>query len=219
MLGTLPDAVSNAPAFGANADQELVDKANATMANYQAQYEFYNSRVEYLESFGLPCDWWEFHIPMPYCIWDSEYHDDIDDRNANHKAWRWSQGVDRQWKIIIGARESVVTGSFCECIDVLLGDQVFIPGINSNVECFQYADSHPDEVELCKWYVIHTPVIRESDGVVTAESQRGFPGAAGQYRMNYANHFQERNSEPTRIALLLLFVDGAGDPWFITAEK
>jgi len=99
------------------------------------------------------------------------------------------------------------------------GDDIIVPGINSKVDCTQYGVSHPDEVKSCKWYLEYETLIKESDGVVNAESQRGFPGAAGQYRMNFANHFQERNSEPTRLALMLLYDFGAGDDWFATKVK
>lgn len=67
-------------------------------------------------------------------------------------------------------------------------------------------------------FVVET-VIRPSDGVVTAESQKGYPGAAGNFRMDNANHFQERNCTATRKALLQLFSSGAGDPWFATEVK
>lgn len=67
-------------------------------------------------------------------------------------------------------------------------------------------------------YVVES-VILPSDGVVTVESQKGFPGAAGNFRMNNANHFQERNCTATREALLELFNSGAGEPWFITKIK
>jgi len=99
------------------------------------------------------------------------------------------------------------------------GDDIIVPGINSKVDCTQYGVSHPDEVKSCKWYLEYETLIKESDGVVNAETQQGFPGTAGNFRMNYANHFQERNSEPTRLALLELFEGGNGDFWFKTLEK
>lgn len=127
--------------------------------------------------------------------------------------------ADSQWKIIIGAKESVVSGTLCECIDLINGGNATIPGINSKVDCVQYGLDHPNEVKSCKWYIEHETIIKESDGVVTADTQKGFPGTAGNFRMEYANHFQERNSEPTRIALIELFVNGNGDGWFVTEQK
>ena len=91
--------------------------------------------------------------------------------------------------------------------------------MTSEQTCAQYALDHPDEADDCFWATKYQTIIRESDGVVNAESQQGLPGAAGQFRMNYANHFQERNSEPTRIALIELFENGNGDTWFTTLKK
>ncbi len=121
--------------------------------------------------------------------------------------------------IFNGAKETVVSGTLCECIDLLNGGSAIIPGINSKVDCTQYGMGHPNEVKACQWIVERETLLRESDGVVTADSQKGFPGTARNFRMNYANHFQERNSEPTRIALMELFDSGNGDGWFVTLPK
>ena len=220
MLGTLPDAVSNAPAFSANDDQDLVDKANATMADYQAEYEKYSADIFYYTLQGMPCSWLEWITNFGNCTaYDHLYWNALPKRDAYLKALRWSQQVDGAWKIIIGAKDFVVSNQYCQCHDLQSGQSFIPPHINSNAECVQYEDDYSEDVEKCRWFENYETVLRESDGVVIADSQKGFPGTSGNFRMNNANHFQERNSEPTRIALLKLFIEGNGDPWFITEIK
>jgi hypothetical protein len=60
----------------------------------------------------------------------------------------------------------------------------------------------------------NTLVFKPSDGVVTLESASGFPGVSITNRVEETNHFQLRNSEGTRKALLLLYEGSAGNPWF-----
>lgn len=219
MLGTLPDEVSNAPVFGANEDQELVDKANANMANYQSKYEQAELVVRFYEDvLDMPCNFWEWLGHPAFCaVHEPGYQDALDRRAVYYNALRWSQTVDSQWKIIIGAKERVVSEATCECIDMDTDEEIIVPGIVSSIACHDYEMDHPNL--RCKWYVTHETLIHESDGVVNAETQQGFPGSSGSYRMNYANHFQERNSEPTREALIELFENGNGDGWFVTLPK
>ncbi len=220
MLGTLPDAVSNAPVFGANDDQDLVDKANGTMADYLAEYENYANEVFFYELQGMPCNWFKWMFNPGKCLqYDAKYWNALPKRNAYHKALQWSQLVDSEWKIIIGAKESAITSYTCECYSLNTDQTFIVPGVGSSAECAQFENDNSGDVEKCKWLANYSTGIHEADGVVIAESQKGFPGTSGNFRMNNANHFQERNSEPTRIALLKLFVDGNGDGWFATLPK
>ena len=223
-IGTPPDAVSNAPAFTANTDQDLVDWANKLMAEYQAEYERYVQLV----NFHPPCEWWAWITNFDYCL-----NNDIQrgrlilQRDTYHDAWRWSQGVDRQWKIIIGAHSVEPVPKYrCTCV---FEGQPGEPGwseetfVDDPADCQNYSvgGEHFEctastEIE----YVVET-VIRESDGVVTAESAQGYPGAGESMRLNNANHFQLRNSTQTKDGLLKLFNAGgeAGESFFITKIK
>ena len=71
----------------------------------------------------------------------------------------------------------------------------------------------------CIFVPLQVPVFKPSDGVVTLETASGFPGVAETFRVEETNHFQLRNSEGTRKALIRLFEGGAGDTWFFTNEK
>ncbi|MDX1912447.1 MAG: hypothetical protein SFV22_13215 [Saprospiraceae bacterium] len=209
-LGSPPDDVSNAPVFSANQDQDLVDWANKLMAEYQAKYELHAQNVENL---GGYCDWWDWALWPLFCIThDPEVRLQTDLRNLYHNAWRWSQGVDRQWKIIIGGLDIQDVGTYkCFCDN----DPTTPTNATTQAECLSNEDDH------CSWRWISNvqEVIRPSDGVVLAGSASAWGGTS--MRLNYANHFQLRNSEQTKDALLNLFtIGGAGfDDWFITDEK
>jgi hypothetical protein len=217
-LGTPPDLVSNSPVFSANEDQHLVDAANELMAEYQASYETYKARVEYLESWGLPCPDWMFFMPSgppPQCYWQSGYFNAVDRRDIYHNAWQWSLGVDRQWKIIIGALAYEATGpGQCLCEEPEDGLPYIDYAASGEADCI----SNPDG---CGWTQPFGVVVRESDGVVTAESAQAFPGAGASMRLDNANHFQLRNSMQTKQALNRLFGFGSwgGDSWFKTDTK
>lgn len=203
MLGTLPDAVSNAPVFSANNDQAWVTIANNKLAEYQAKYEAYTLLLSTIDLCTGPLEW----ISNPDCINNEiDYNNISDSRGVYLNAFNWAQSVDRQWKIIIGAytfnQESFPGPCLCETAD---GEYMVSPP----TLCVTNS-------EHCHTAPTAVPVFHESDGVVLASSQKGFPGTAGNFRMNNANHFQERNSEPTRQALLQLFSTGNGDSWFIT---
>ncbi len=224
-LGSPPDAVTNAPVFSANEDQDLVDWANTLMAEYQATYELHAGNVE---NAGGYCDWWEWLISPIFCAeLEVSIPLDIELRNIYHNAWRWSQGVDRQWKIIIGAHTVEPVPKYrCTCeFESIPGEPGIIEEtfVDNPADCKDYwvGNQHFEctastEIE----FVIET-VIRESDGVVTAESAQGYPGAGESMLLNNANHFQLRNSTQTKNGLLKLFDEGgeAAESFFITKTK
>jgi hypothetical protein len=230
-LGSPPEEVSNAPVFAANEDQARVDSANVLMAEYQAEYEDAVEDVEGWNAAGIPCNpfMWLTH-PVLCAIAEVTYNDDRERRDIFHDAWRWSQGVDAQWKVIIGAKETLEVGGTCECLSALCDedvispgevcDPILPPGISNAAECQAYALANPAEVELCEWYTRYETFVRESDGVVTANSASGYDGTPT-LRLDFANHFQLRNSEQTRDALLMLFggADSSIDKWFATGIK
>jgi hypothetical protein len=209
-LGSPPDEVSNAPVFSANEDQNLVDWANILMAEYQANYEFHAQKAEEL---GDYCDWWMWAWQPLYCALhdhDLTHHSQL--RNTFHNAWRWSQGVDRQWKIIIGATDIQDVGTYkCFCDN----DPTTPTGATTQSECLSNEDDH------CVWRWVSNlqEVVRPSDGVVVAGSASAWGGNS--MRLDYANHFQLRNSSQTKQALLSLFGNGGAgeDIWFITDTK
>jgi hypothetical protein len=230
-LGSPPEEVSNAPVFTANEDQARVDWANKLMVEYQAEYEDAVEDVEGWNAAGIPCNpfMWLTH-PVLCAIAEVTYNDDRERRDIFHDAWRWSQGVDAQWKVIIGAKETLEVGGTCECLSALCDedvispgevcDPILPPGISNAAECQAYALANPAEVELCEWYTRYETFVRESDGVVTANSASGYDGTPT-LRLDFANHFQLRNSEQTRDALLMLFggADSSIDKWFATGIK
>ncbi len=221
-LGSPPDAVSNAPVFSANDDQDLVNWANTLMAEYQATYEQYESEILFYVSRGMPCSAWEWITNFSNCAsYDHLFWSTLPKRDIYLDAWRWSQGVDSQWKIIIGAKANVISDNFCQCISLDNYDDIIIPGPANKVECSQYGLNHPNEVKGCHWVTEYETVIRESDGVVTAESAQGYPGAGESMLLNNSNHFQLRNSTQTKDGLVKLFNEGgqAGESFFITKIK
>jgi hypothetical protein len=228
-LGSPPDGVSNVPVFTANEDQERVDWANKLMAEFQAEYEDAVEDVEDWNSIGVPCNWYMWITHPAFCtVSELIYNDVRERRDIFHDAWRWSQGVDAQWKVIIGAKETLEVGGTCECLSALCDEDVISPGevcedivppgISNAAECQAYAVAHPAEVELCEWYARYETFVRESDGVVTANSASSYTTTM---RLDFSNHFQLRNSDQTRDALMMLFsgLGGSLDPWFYTDTK
>ena len=68
------------------------------------------------------------------------------------------------------------------------------------------------------WYPNTVLMVKPSDGVVLAESAKGFPDATVGAPLNGSNHFQMRNDSQLKKALLGLY-DGDNGDWFITQKK
>lgn len=83
-------------------------------------------------------------------------------------------------------------------------------------QCASIQPGDPNETVSCNFVTryYYNRVFKPSDGVVTLESASGFPGVDITRRVEETNHFQLRNSEGTRKALLLLYEGSAGNPWF-----
>jgi len=222
LLGSA-NLVTDEPAFTGNSDQALVDNMNARYANWLSEYEFYKSRVEYLQSFGLPWICFGGLGFAPQCAWMGEYASDIAKRDAYKAASDWLGQADDQWKTIIGHTYWEPTYQ-CYCAgnpgnSTDLYD--LIPSIQTEQACHDYVNHSQNIYDQCDWVPQFQRIVGESDGVVPANSQAGFPGVGSAGRMEYANHFQERNCTATKEALKNLFNDGGPDNinFFITEPQ
>lgn len=210
--------------FEANPDNQLVDVYSSLLATYKSKYEENKARVEYLESIGLPCNGFQWAFSFAFCaIWDTEYWQKIDRRNAYKKGYDWLLGSNDYWKTVIGARtSSVVQGTAYECYCGIAD------GSGQTISEWHYPVGSPADCpqsnDWWQWcnaseYPVYYTVFqeKENDGVVIAESAAGFPGAPA-HRLAASNHQQMRNDVNTKQRMLEVFAGTHGD-YFVTAPR
>ena len=210
--------VTDEPAFTGNADQAMVDSANARYTEWLGQYEHYKHQVEVYESWGIPYSCWGF---WPLCAsYTQKWKAAKIKRDAYKKASDWLGDADQQWKAIMGHSTYTSTNQ-CYCGGGTTGSYDLISWLHTEQSCEDYVNNPSAGYEACDWIPMFQEVTNESDGIVIANSQAGFPGIGNAGRMEYANHFQERNCTATKKALLALFDEGGQDhdSFFITPKQ
>ncbi len=225
---TLASMNGGSRAFSDVEDGNYVKMANDLRAEYQLEYIRHKEEVERLEDLGYPvncnfvCAAFIHPIPVGICfsgcyLNNKKHEDAVALRDAYQRAIDWLDDADDQWKVIIGALEFSTTNiSYCECVSEF-GSPFYTPETNPQ-DC--YAQGGQNGIEYCSWMtdIVPVSIYKESDGVVTRESQESFPGAVIGPRMEQVNHFQARNHTETADALMWLFTGGGGD-WFLTDKQ
>ncbi|MBN8684277.1 MAG: hypothetical protein J0L99_16640 [Chitinophagales bacterium] len=216
------DKGNNGPAFSRNEDDSLVNVANRLAQKYLSIQLEKQEEIDELKSWFpfLPCegfDWVFFFGPCTAL--DGHFRKLEEQRNINRDAYNWFNTADMRWKVIMGALEFEETSS-CQCTwtDNSTGwtYTTSTPITGSPSDCIHTPSNDPNITVDCAVVTETTQTFKPSDGVVTLESASGFPGVNKTNRVEETNHFQLRNSEGTRLALLRLYEGNAGDAWFQT---
>jgi hypothetical protein len=211
--------------FENNIDTSKVSLANKVYEKMLMKIEYWRGEVESYESLPfIPCDGiaWALY-PIDCLIYTALYNN----ANQNLHEYRtaadaWNR-LDSQWKIVIGAKEAVPSGEYqCDCMTYngLEGwtmESSFTTNGASECENYEYPDLNTET--WCSYVPLFQWTHKESDGVITVETQSGFPGVSNTWRMDYNNHFQERGSTETKASLKKLFAGATDDNWFRTDIK
>ncbi len=186
--------VSSLPPFGADGDQDMVDKANQITMELYGKYQ--EARQD---AFNVPC----IFFGIFDCIGAH-----LDAAEAYHRAYQWFNGADYVWKFLIGHRSYGVdpngTG-YCN-------------GGPSHLDSYTMTQTQCG-IAQGTWYPNTALIIKPSDGVVLAESAKTWPGvnAVGE-PMKGSNHFQMRNDPQLKLRLKELY-NGDVDDWFRLEEQ
>ncbi len=209
------DTASGADPFSADPDDSRVETMNEIMADWQAQYNFYDGMTSGL--FNNHCEAYDFIFNPIGCIAiNIEYNNLIDQRDTYREALEWINGVDDQWATIIGARTTVMLpvsqSNECQCNQWTTGGQLLNTVsyfLDNPEDCSSYDSGAYNESAPFYTSCAIVPTLQvnwhESDGAVLLESQKAFPGVLETMRLEKMNHFQVRNSSETARGLNALF--------------
>jgi hypothetical protein len=226
LLHSLTENPNEEPAFGADFDDETMEKANELMLSYLIKVWAYDAL--YGELTGDGCNWWQWIVASVGCAIDGLYDDVLnldavfglgedearDIRDGYKEGFLWWVNANDNFKSLIGALEieEQEVGFMCSCEN---GDTPF-GGMSTIV-------SHP---EMCTYYnceaiPVIQPVVTEkpSDGIVLAESAMAFPGVNYVEVMPGSNHQQMRNDGNLKVRRDELMKDGLYGDYFKTIER
>jgi hypothetical protein len=219
------------PAFQANIDDDLITLKNQFKSTLTTKLNETNGAINFYTIMGMPCGFWGWTFNTSNCVrYDAAYWRAINRRNAYQTAINWLDNINGKYKRLIGAFSSPtpveVLQYECQC-DVydsdlqnvvstytgytdVQGDCSVAAGGSIYNSCFAtnadpivtYLSGGPEEEE-------------DSDGVVIAESAKGFPGAQTAI-MNGSNHQQMRNDSNTKDRLIELYNGQYGSYFFTT---
>lgn len=190
--------------FGADNDQPLVDNFNILLNKYKAKYEIYKARMEYLESWGIPCGPLKWICCSPVClVWGEEYKQDRVLRDEWNMGVIWLNASNNKFKAITGAYSTQWVNTYqCACNGYTFPTSI---------------PSCPTGCVLSSAGSLIQVTEKPSDGVVLAESASAYPGALTD-EMPKSNHQQMRNDSNTKIKMLKVLEGGFGD-YFITDTR
>ncbi len=194
--------------FDAGNDELALKSLNNNIAEYQAKALVAKKDIErYQEGVDDFCPWQIIKCDMY-----------VTDRNSARNRWYgWTTGVSWwknstvKWDLLTGAR-SYTTRKACFCFENGDEVQVICPG-PSNQECWEED--------------IHVEIFKKSCGVVLKESAVDFNGSVFQdqngnptgLELTGSNHFQMRNDQSLKGALLTLYDAAFPELEFFLTQK
>ncbi|MEN0003152.1 MAG: hypothetical protein AAF798_03375 [Bacteroidota bacterium] len=181
----------------ANSDDKLIENVFKNTLKYLFKFMFWESEMQHLESFGLPCTQpWQWAI-NPFCYaWDDDYWRASKLRDNWYKGFRWLEESNNEYKIMIGARtlETTVTQN-CMC----LGPSGFTITPSNGQPCADQEECSLVASVDVEW------IEKPSDGVVLAESAGSMPQANYSVLLPNTSHMQMRNNKEARNFFNALF--------------
>ncbi len=242
--------------FRANEDIDLTIKANQYLIEFKIGEILQNTEAKKNHNLFVTTLISSIGIPPPFNITAlalAKFYKNKRDANYENartllKANNWLGSANNQWKVIIGALDiqQVQTGCLLsmqvctkkffmpwKCFALGIPVAGVTPCTGANFSYLNIASSNYSRTVVSALPIYnYIYVYKLSDGVVTTDSQKGYPGHSYTPQlMKGSNHMQMKNDENTRIALDNLFKGRANfnpltqtttfeiSPFFITAER
>ena len=219
LYNVLKSKPNDFPAFGADDDSELLNKAIENTLKYQAKVNSWTTTFNN----NPPCEWWSWITGTTFCL-NSSHLREVARRNRD--AWQegvnWWLSANDRFRLITGAKSYsslTTTGYECNCDEYDYDGQVILNSWTTEVtdpnDCrgntWLQSCNLGNQTSVTTWSENNNP----SDGVVLKESAENFPGCQFTAAMPGSNHQQMRNDSNTRERLKELF-NGSYDSYFIT---
>lgn len=184
------------------------------------------------------CGFWDFYWTGVFHPWDipklSLHCAALEKKiSAFEDVILWYNNVNKKWKVMIGAlsyEKRIIPGCSCTVRLTRQSESKVVSFLipNDNVNCIEalqnvFPDlSHAEYIDCTLIQsAAYEEIIKESDGVVLAESARDLPAATYSgdgLRLNNTSHMQMRNSEQLKAKLKNLF-DGDYGMFFYTKTQ
>ncbi len=184
--------------FEASEDRLAIQSFNKNLAKYEAKYNFWKLHHQMLNRAALRE---LLSIPFNPIKWAQLKHAENEAkiiRNAWEKGMHWWINSSFYWDLMTGAVTFEYTsGTQCICDG--------FSGIPEQVDCNDINNGNYTNCREENGNIQIAMLYRPNDGAVLQESAIDFPGSRKNAIMDGSNHFQMRNDENTKGALLALF--------------
>ncbi len=209
-IGAALHSANDFPLYGA----DEADGLGLTLVNNELN--FYNSRYNHWDNQNAP--WWLW-LTCPTCAVAEEirYH-------QLAKSWKkgvdWFQTLNPTWKELIGAMESTVVQTGCQCDTYSNGNLDYSQTYFGVTDCESYESGGYAGWTECNPYYEVTYQNKPSDAFILQESAMNMPGANYEpIEMVGSNHLQMRNDSEMGKAIDAIFLYGLNKEYFKTATR
>lgn len=199
--------------FTADPDEFWMDEFKSIENNFVARLATLKAEkaVMILNFTNINCHRW----PISKIEFCKKLMKKIDDREraiqAHKVALRTIRTMNETYRAIIGALEYNALPAECVCKDEL-GNEVYRGPYTGPIDCSLKSSGGPRIT--CEKEVKFSRDVKDSDGVVLAESASNMPAATHMpIQLRETSHMQMRNNSELRRTLRTLY-NGSYDPWF-----